>query len=333
MLFFKLLLISVLSFLVLACTEDLNQTDTPEQFQITGQFSYRERVMLPPDSTAKIKLEDVTTTDKAAELIHIKSMPLKQQVPIPFSLTVAKQNLQARHRYTLHVSVYAPDGHLMWTTDRAYQVDISNNKQDVGDILLVRTTPTSAAFNKKKSRYQCGDKTVAVSYQDDIAILEFDQESTSLIRVKAASGAKYASADGQLTFWTKADKATLSLADTSLPECQQLKANALLTGAEWIVEDIDQRGIIDYSRVTLNFNQGGRLSGLASCNQYTAAYQLGETIQISQAIATKKACPTALMNQESRFLKLLTQVNQLEFDPMGALLLSTADGRTITARR
>lgn len=110
-------------------------------------------------------------------------------------------------------------------------------------------------------------------------------------------------------------------------------SQSLLTGDEWIVEDINRQGIIDASRITLQFDKSGRLHGQASCNQYTTTYELTEQIDIGQAIATRKACAPALMNQEQRFLTLLADVIQIEFDEKGALLLSTADGSTLTARR
>lgn len=110
-------------------------------------------------------------------------------------------------------------------------------------------------------------------------------------------------------------------------------SNSLLTGEAWRVEDINQQGIIDASLVTLQFDDAGGLYGTASCNQYTTTYELTEQIDIGQAITTRKACAPALMQQEQRFLDLLAQVIQIDFDDKGALLLSTADGSTLTARR
>ena len=49
---------------------------------------------------------------------------------------------------------------------------------------------------------------------------------------------------------------------------------SLLKGKEWVVEDIDGKGIIDNSRASLNFGDDGRLYGRASCNTYSAKYTL-----------------------------------------------------------
>lgn len=110
-------------------------------------------------------------------------------------------------------------------------------------------------------------------------------------------------------------------------------SHALLTGEAWVVEDIDKHGIVDFSRISLHFDDKGRLSGMASCNQYSTTYEFNEQLDIAPPIATRKACAPSLMLQENRFLNLLSEVTRLDFDEQGALLLSTADGSTITARR
>jgi heat shock protein HslJ len=109
---------------------------------------------------------------------------------------------------------------------------------------------------------------------------------------------------------------------------------ALLQGREWVVEDINGRGIIDRSRATLNFGPDGRVSGRSSCNNYTAQYSLtGEGLTVSKAAGTMMACEPALMQQESRFLDVLQNVRRFDLGPDGALILRTDDRRTITARR
>lgn len=109
---------------------------------------------------------------------------------------------------------------------------------------------------------------------------------------------------------------------------------ALLQGGEWVVEDINGTGIIDPSRVTLNFAVDSRVSGRASCNTYTGAYTLtGEGLTISKTGVTMMACAPALMRQEDLFLDILKNVQGFALAPDNALILRTGDGRTMTARR
>jgi heat shock protein HslJ/uncharacterized lipoprotein YbaY len=102
----------------------------------------------------------------------------------------------------------------------------------------------------------------------------------------------------------------------------------LLAGREWVVEDLDGGGIIDRSRITLEFDpESGRAYGLASCNRYNAGYTLGgEGISFSGAAATMMACAPALMNQEQKFFRILEGVNRFDIDETGALRLSGEAG-------
>lgn len=107
----------------------------------------------------------------------------------------------------------------------------------------------------------------------------------------------------------------------------------LLQGAQWVVEDIDGGGIIDRSRVTLNFLVGGRLTGMASCNNYTAGYELsGEGLSLGDAVTTRKACAPALMEQERQVLEVLAAVQRFDITEEGALILYGDAEQSLTAR-
>jgi heat shock protein HslJ/uncharacterized membrane protein/uncharacterized lipoprotein YbaY len=109
---------------------------------------------------------------------------------------------------------------------------------------------------------------------------------------------------------------------------------SILLGGEWVVEDLNRGGIIDRSRISLLFDAEGRLGGLASCNRYTGQYEVsGEGLRVSKTASTLRACAPSLMDQEKKFLELLQSVQRFEIDRTGALVLHTADGRTILARR
>jgi heat shock protein HslJ len=109
---------------------------------------------------------------------------------------------------------------------------------------------------------------------------------------------------------------------------------SVLQGEEWVVEDVNRTGIIDDSRLTLNFSADGRLMGRAGCNTYSGRYALtGEGLTITDPVSTRKACAPALMQQEETFLKVLKGVQRFEISTAGALVLHAADERTITARR
>lgn len=109
--------------------------------------------------------------------------------------------------------------------------------------------------------------------------------------------------------------------------------SALLAG-EWVVEDIAGAGIIDNSRVTLQFLSGGRVAGRASCNQYSTRYTVTpEGLAFSPGVSTRMMCVPALMNQEARFLDVLQATRRIELAPDGALVLVGADGARTKARK
>jgi heat shock protein HslJ/membrane-bound inhibitor of C-type lysozyme len=109
---------------------------------------------------------------------------------------------------------------------------------------------------------------------------------------------------------------------------------ALLQGEKWVVEDLNGRGIIDRSRMTVRFEPDGRVSGKASCNKYSATYSLtGEGLTVSEAAVTRRACAESLMNQEREFLGLLRDIRRFSMSPDGSLILLTDNQRTIKARR
>lgn len=108
----------------------------------------------------------------------------------------------------------------------------------------------------------------------------------------------------------------------------------LLGGAEWVVEDIDGRGIIDRSRATLVFLPDGRIAGRASCNTYVGRWTLdAERLSVGSLAGTMKVCAPALMLQERRFLDRLEAVSRFEITPEGALRLLGDGPGSLLARR
>lgn len=181
----------------------------------------------------------------------------------------------------------------------------------------------------------CGSVPVAVDASSEGLRLTLNSQQLNMKPVEAASGAKYAAEDdASTTFWRKGDKAMLEVKGTAQPDCVTVEPATLLKGEEWVIEDINAEGIIDRSRVTIRFGDDGRVAGKASCNNFMGGYSLTKNgLSFTQMATTMMACPTALMDQERKFLMILGMVTQFELKPDGALILQTDDKRTITARR
>lgn len=104
----------------------------------------------------------------------------------------------------------------------------------------------------------------------------------------------------------------------------------LLAQGEWLIENINHRGIIDSSRVSIQFSSEGRISGQGSCNRYAGSYTLtGEGLSFGPVMSTKMACSPALMEQERRFFSTLDQITHFDITPDGALLLQSHLGHAL----
>jgi heat shock protein HslJ/membrane-bound inhibitor of C-type lysozyme len=109
---------------------------------------------------------------------------------------------------------------------------------------------------------------------------------------------------------------------------------ALLRGEPWVVQEIAGAPLVRGSRASLSFDDQGRVTGTASCNDFTAPYTLtGEGLTIGAAVATRKACAPAVMKQEAAFMAALAAVQRIEVTADGTLVLHTASGQRITSKR
>lgn len=127
---------------------------------------------------------------------------------------------------------------------------------------------------------------------------------------------------------------TLAQAATPSPAPSHAAQPTSRLQGDWVVTIIDNIEVMPDSRVTITF-QGARVSGLASCNSYTATFTTDrqQGIKITGLLSTMKACDEARMSQERDFRDLLPAIVRYEIGADDTLVLSTAQGKTITATR
>jgi heat shock protein HslJ len=107
---------------------------------------------------------------------------------------------------------------------------------------------------------------------------------------------------------------------------------ASLTGTEWTLESYSLDGesvssVIVGTTVTAAFSADGNLTGNAGCNSYGADYRLnGTSLTVSPPISTKMYCndPEGVMEQESKYLTLLTGVSSYRVEGNRLLLTDEA---------
>ena len=106
-----------------------------------------------------------------------------------------------------------------------------------------------------------------------------------------------------------------------------------ISGQTWVLQTIDAHPVIEDTELTLHFKEHTWLEGTAGCNRYTGGYtRLAEAgLSVDDIISTRMFCsfPEGVMQQESRFFHLLTQVDtyyatpeRLDFMSDGTVTLS-----------
>ncbi|HPE60787.1 MAG TPA: META domain-containing protein [Thiolinea sp.] len=259
----KLLKNMLLLFTVLLLTAACATPVPADNAVIKGSAGYRERMQPPPGSTLHVSLNDISLADAPSVTLVEQRIALDgRSVPLDYELSVAKERLQARRRYTVRAEIRAADRSLLWVTDTMHSVDPAQVRQTLAPIIMVRVG-------------RRGNDT--------------------------APGTT---------------------------------AGPGLTGAEWLVEDLNGAGVIDRSPTRFRFSQDGKVSGNAGCNRFSGSYSTRNgTLTFGSLSATERACIAPALNaQEARFLELMQAVDRYSFDATGALVLKTRDGRTITAR-
>jgi len=83
---------------------------------IRGTVSYRERIMLPPDSVVMVDLIDISIADAAVEPIASQVIGGTTGPPFPFSLESA-EDIDERHMLAVRGRILSAEGNLLWATD------------------------------------------------------------------------------------------------------------------------------------------------------------------------------------------------------------------------
>jgi heat shock protein HslJ/uncharacterized membrane protein len=179
---------------------------------------------------------------------------------------------------------------------------------DYGTNELAANTPAPVFAEQVTSyRTQVGDRRLAIAVYDQVCV-------------------------DDMTGMPYPRRVIVSLDDRELRGCGGESKDLLL--GEWVIEDVNGRGIIDSSRATVGFDDDGRMSGRGSCNGYGGSYRLsGEGLAVSDLSSTRMACAEALMRQEQQIFAILADISRFELDDTGTLILHTHDGRSLTARR
>ena len=189
---------------------------------VTGNATYRERIMPPPGSSLRVQLLDNLLADTPKAVIAETTVTDFAGPPIAFTLPFDPAKLRPNGQYGLHATLSGPDGKPMFLSDTRVSVDPSANVPVEIPMIMVGASPAGApaqAAAPAPTNWQCGDLRVGATF-DNVAqrvTLSYSGRSRTLPLAVAASGARYADDIGN-EFWTKGDSGTLTL-DGEKHEC------------------------------------------------------------------------------------------------------------------
>ncbi len=89
------------------------------------------------------------------------------------------------------------------------------------------------------------------------------------------------------------------------------KPDNSLKNTQWLLININGKELLRGTRITLRFSRG-IMGGSAGCNSYSSDYNMDEsTIKIKELMRTSMGCekPVGILQQESKYLKLLNSAN------------------------
>jgi heat shock protein HslJ len=114
----------------------------------------------------------------------------------------------------------------------------------------------------------------------------------------------------------------------SKPPAGRIDANHPLLRSAWLVEDIDNGGVLDRLRTFVQLDENSQASGSTGLNRFGGKVTLdGDKIKFGPMATTRMAGPPAVMDQESKFTKAIARVRGYKIDENGLLRLLDADGK------
>lgn len=195
-------------------------------------------------------------------------------------------------------------------------------------------------------KFRCGEKVVRIRLSGDgeTGDMSIANVSYAMKRAISASGARYNNlGDDSTVFWSKGDKAYVTVDGEELPECTLMPeekpvqpAAGQIDGVDWMLEEIEGQPINEGQRqASIRFDeQDSTVSGSNGCNRYNTRYSRPENAKLHiapQIATTMMACPEEMMALERQFMNILPQINAYGFEGNGEapVLILIADDKPV----
>jgi putative lipoprotein len=182
--------------------------------RVTGTATYRERIAVPEGAVLRVTLLDVSLVDAPERVIAERELRSADQVPIPFALEFARNEIARERRYGLRAALLGPDGRALFATPAAVPV-LTHGAPDAVELRLARPAPPAGP---RVLAYDCHGLSFRVELTGERARLLLPGRSLVLPKAPAASGAKYS--DGDDAFWSRGEEASLVLGGEEHAGCR-----------------------------------------------------------------------------------------------------------------
>jgi heat shock protein HslJ len=167
---------------------------------VTGSVAYREKIALPPGVELVVVLNG-----PFGQVAEVRSTS-DAQVPLPFTVTTDDTG-----PLTLRAALFS-GGAQIWLTAEV-PVPEGEDSVDLGALALQRHVPLGFSSSMK-----CGDRILDVGLAGNSARVRNGNRVMELAPEEAASGARFGDGAGN-GFWSRGNRATVTLDGVDLPEC------------------------------------------------------------------------------------------------------------------
>jgi heat shock protein HslJ len=118
------------------------------------------------------------------------------------------------------------------------------------------------------------------------------------------------------------DISSIKEAEATTQPASMQSVSFSLSNSEWLLEDLSGSGVLDNVQATLTFPETAKVAGNGSCNRFFGPAEInGDAIKLGPLASSRKACPEAVMNQETKYLEALQAAERFEWkDPYYLLI-------------
>lgn len=253
------------------------------------------------------RIEDVTGTVDAGELVMIKVATAPQPDPVPETPDLAGQDYR----------VSAIGGQAL-TGARPVTINFGKDGRVGG---FGGCNSYGGTFTQTGGELTFGDIISTM-----MACLD--------VPAGAQEGALYGALEGTARIAPAADGKVLLTAENGTVIELTPAGLKPLGGTSWLVEAMGGTTIVAGSEPQITFTEDGKITGTTGCNRFFGAYtQTGGAITFSGVGMTKMAClADGIMQQEIAFGAILSGDAQAKIDALGNLVIRGEDGISFTAR-